>query len=147
KYRQERLKAEREYRENYSKMGFPSPEERDRQREKSRDETEQLSAKLRAERLEQERLEAYREVQIAQARQYAQQQLTVQQGYQDHYRYGYGYGYGYPIGSRYYRRHYRQYGQPQGYFAGGQFWPSPIGTHTVTPRIRVTTRWAPMPRR
>lgn len=58
KYRAERLKAEQDYRENYAKMGFPSPEELDRRREQSRIETERMSARLRADRLERERLEA-----------------------------------------------------------------------------------------
>src|SRR3954466_53115 len=57
KYKESRLKAEREYRENYERLGFPSPEELDRRREQSQKDTEELSAKLRAERLEREKLE------------------------------------------------------------------------------------------
>lgn len=50
KYRQERLKAEKDYRENYQRLGMPSPEELDRQREESAREMTELSAKLRYER-------------------------------------------------------------------------------------------------
>ena len=35
KYRQKRLQAERDYRENYAKLGFPSPEELERQIEQA----------------------------------------------------------------------------------------------------------------
>lgn len=55
KFRAKRVAAERDYRENYTRMGFPSPEELDRQSEKSRVERQELSARLRAERLERER--------------------------------------------------------------------------------------------
>lgn len=55
KFREKRVAAERDYRENYAKMGFPSPEELERQSEKSRVERQELSAQLRAERLERER--------------------------------------------------------------------------------------------
>src|SRR5687768_11978760 len=61
KYRQERLKAEQEYRETYARLGRPSPEELDRQRDKSLKETLELSESLRAARIESERIEAERE--------------------------------------------------------------------------------------
>lgn len=54
KYRQKRVRAEREYRENYKKLGFPSPEELERQIEESRLEREELSARLQAEKDEKE---------------------------------------------------------------------------------------------
>ena len=60
KFRQKRIQAEKDYRENYAKMGFPSPEELQRQIEKSRVEREELSARLTAERLQRERAEAER---------------------------------------------------------------------------------------
>src|SRR5688572_27122381 len=71
KYRQVRLSAEREYRENYEKLGMPSPAELDRRREQSRIETEQLSGKLRAEQFEQDRLGLEREQLEFQRRQLA----------------------------------------------------------------------------
>ncbi len=36
KFRQKRLQTEREYRENYSRLGFPSPEELEKQNVESR---------------------------------------------------------------------------------------------------------------
>lgn len=60
KFRQKRVQAEKDYRENYAKMGFPSPEDLDRQIEKSRVERDALSARLTAERLQREQVEAER---------------------------------------------------------------------------------------
>ncbi len=58
KFRTQRLSAEKDLRENYVKLGFPSPEELRQNREKNLVETEELSAKLLAERIERERLAA-----------------------------------------------------------------------------------------
>ncbi|MGD9562729.1 MAG: hypothetical protein AB7F88_12135 [Pyrinomonadaceae bacterium] len=58
KYRQQRLKAEAEYAENYEKMGFPSPEELQKRNERARAEREVLSARLAAERIQRERIAA-----------------------------------------------------------------------------------------
>lgn len=54
KFKQKRLKAEKELRENYREMGFPSPEELARQNEQSRRELSELSQRLREERLARE---------------------------------------------------------------------------------------------
>lgn len=61
KFQEKRLAAERDYRENYARMGFPSPEELDRQREADMAARIQLSEKLRQVRLENERLELERQ--------------------------------------------------------------------------------------
>jgi len=58
KFRSKRLSAEKDLRENYAKLGFPSPEELQKQIEKDGAEIEELAAKLRAERLEREKTEA-----------------------------------------------------------------------------------------
>lgn len=58
KYRQQRLRAEKDYAENYERMGFPSPEELQKQIEKSRAEREALATRLVAERLQREHAEA-----------------------------------------------------------------------------------------
>lgn len=63
KFRQERLKAEKDYAENYKKWGFPSPEELEKQRVQSAIELSETSARLRAARLEQERLTLERQQQ------------------------------------------------------------------------------------
>lgn len=132
KYRQERLKAEREYRENYERLGMPSPEELERQREKSRIETEQLADKLRREATERERLEI---------QQYAmrRQPYSVGRAY-DNYPYAGSWPEFYRIGAvRINRFTGRQpYIQP-GYFAGGQFWPT--GSRTPSrPIVRSVPR-------
>ena len=54
KYRNKRVQAERDYEANYARMGFPSPEELQKQIEKSRVERDALSARLTAERLQRE---------------------------------------------------------------------------------------------
>lgn len=68
KFRQKRLAAERDLRENYEKLGFPSPEELQRQIEQSRIERENLSARLRAENLERERIDLERQIAENEAR-------------------------------------------------------------------------------
>ena len=104
RFKQQRLAAEREYRENYAELGFPSPEELDRQMEQSRIEREELSAKLREERIERERVAVDRvraEAELAAA--YSADQPPADDSYQSFYGVtsygGYGpyfggYGYG-----------------------------------------------------
>lgn len=60
KFRQKRLAAERDLRENYQRLGFPSPEELEKQIEQSSRERSELAARLRAENLEREQLELQR---------------------------------------------------------------------------------------
>jgi hypothetical protein len=61
KYRQKRVAAERDLRENYERLGFPSPEELEKQIEQSRVERSELAARLRAENLERQRLDLERQ--------------------------------------------------------------------------------------
>ena len=125
KYRQARLTAEREYRDNYEKLGMPSPEELERRREQSLIETEKLSAKLRDEQLERDRLDALREQ--ASGSHYPQ---VVVESYQNNpgYLWSWGLGYGNYRGNRGglgNRRPVRPWPHQQpGYYAGGQFWPT-----------------------
>ncbi|MDQ6789017.1 MAG: hypothetical protein M3033_19615 [Acidobacteriota bacterium] len=49
KFRQKRLQSEKEYREKYSKLGFPSPEELEKQNVESRRSLSELSQKIEAE--------------------------------------------------------------------------------------------------
>ena len=128
-YKQDRLKAEREYRENYAKLGLPSPEELQRRREQSRIETEQLSAKLRAARLERERIEAEREAAAALSAAYYRSAQPVQDQQYDEPLYFWS------NGRRYASPRRRQYQQP-GYFAGGLF----ITTGPRTPPRQIMTR-------
>lgn len=60
KFQQKRLAAERDYRENYLRMGFPSPEELDRQRDADMAARIQIADQLRQARLEKERVELER---------------------------------------------------------------------------------------
>ncbi|MDQ3181358.1 MAG: hypothetical protein M3Q33_12660 [Acidobacteriota bacterium] len=48
-FRQKRLKAEKDYRENYEKLGFPSPEELERQNAESRRQLSELARRIEAE--------------------------------------------------------------------------------------------------
>ncbi len=68
KFRQKRLAAERDLRENYERLGFPSPEELEKQIERSRVERTELSARLRAENLERERINLERQIAENEAR-------------------------------------------------------------------------------
>ena len=116
KYRQQRIQADRDYRQNYQRLGLPSPEEIDRRLAAKHADMEELSGKLRTERLENERIDAAR-----------QQTVTVNGTDSNYYVPQYDGGYystGYGLGDRRFRR-FRQFRQPSGYFAGGQFWPTP----------------------
>lgn len=130
KYRSARLKAEQDYRDNYARWGFPSPEELDRQREQSRRETFELAARLRIDALERERIDAEREASERFVPLYEPQyqqfgsSVFLPNYYWSNIRRGSG--------------HRRGYTQP-GYFAGGQFWPTGAST-PARPMIRVVRR-------
>ena len=61
KFQQKRLDAERDYRDNYARMGFPSPEDLDRQRDADMAARLQLAEQLRTARLEKERIDLERQ--------------------------------------------------------------------------------------
>ena len=61
KFRVKRVQAEREYRNNYEKMGFPSPEELQRQLEKSMADRFALAERLASDEMERERIAIDRE--------------------------------------------------------------------------------------
>ena len=114
KFRQKRLEAERDYRENYERLGFPSPEELEKQIEQSRRERSELSARLRAENLERERLNIERQLIESEARRdnfqpqtdyYPEYQENGFSGYVPDGFYNYG-NFGYR-NNRFYRRNYR----------------------------------------
>lgn len=91
KFRQKRLAAERDLRENYERLGFPSPEELDRQIEQSRIERSELAARLRAENLEREQLDLERQRSEAEfrSRNYQIQNQNYAPRYDDDYFYNY----------------------------------------------------------
>lgn len=128
KYRDQRVKAESDLRENYARLGFPSPEERARRDAESARQAGELSAKLRAQRLEQERLDAERENSERLAAAYARSQ-KAETVYQQPYFYG---GYWYTGGwNRPQIVRPRPYVTQPGYYAGGNFWP--VGSPIVIP--------------
>jgi hypothetical protein len=133
-YRQQRVAAEQQLRDEYARLGFPSPEELQRRNMESEQQLIELSARLKAERLERERMDLERE----------QMMLTLSSPAPDGY---YDNGVGdsfYPavLGSGFDR--FRRGGRvrtQQGYFAGGQFWPQ--GPRTPLRPAIVQTRAVP----
>jgi hypothetical protein len=140
-FRQKRLAAEKRYRENYERLGMPSPDELERRRVANLKETEELSNKLRNERLEREAWAAEME-----RRRILQQRLILESGptyiigNQPYYGGGYYY---YPNyrGRRFYRplrgTTWRAGGGGVIYEPGGRssyVWPAP--TTVRVPRFR-----------
>ncbi|MEO6588605.1 MAG: hypothetical protein ABIP06_04695 [Pyrinomonadaceae bacterium] len=58
RFRQKRLQSEREYRNNYARLGFPSPEELERKRIEDEKSLVAYSQQLESQRLERETLQA-----------------------------------------------------------------------------------------
>lgn len=114
-YKQERVKNEREYRDNYERLGLPSPEELGRRSEQAAKEMAELSDKLRAEDLERERIASRRFRPLA----YSQPILV---GSSDTI-YGYSWA-----GRRHYFLPRRANYSQSGYFAGGRYWPTGSAT-------------------
>ena len=138
KYRQKRLAAERDLRENYEKLGFPSPEELERQREESLIAREELANRLREERMQRERIEAelrMREMDAAGGTVVVINEETGERGLYYGYGYGgYGYGYGYPDWKY---RGGRRYGGP------GILWRAGPGGVIYEPGGRSANIWSP----
>ena len=112
KYRQARVKSEREYRNNYKRLGMPSPEEIDRREAERKRETAELSARLRVEQFERAQFDAVRQQYESVKRQnFYNNQLNSQPYYAPNYSYGFpSLGYTDPsVTSRFVRRFYPQY--------------------------------------
>ncbi len=129
KYRLEREKAEMEYRENYARHGFPSPEELEKRRRQEVTDNQQFVLLLTQQLAEEERIESQRRSMVYYR--YTPPQVvepTVE----------------YPFWGTYNRAYRNPFVTPKGqsgYFAGGQFWPTPVRTP-----IRLTTHspvWTP----
>ena len=112
KYRQARVKAEREYSENYKRLGMPSPEELERREAERKRETAELSARLRAEQTERARYDAVRQqYEAAQRQNFYNNQLNIQPNYIRDYGYAFP-SYGFTdlnVTNRFVRRFYPQY--------------------------------------
>jgi hypothetical protein len=142
KYRVQREAADRYYRENYEKMGFPSPEELKRQIEEDRIANERLIERWTQERIELQKAEAMRQ-QAAGATTVVTVPIPDYSGgnaNQVIYDGPFSYGYGYPYYPNYGNRNYnyrRGYGQrsQSGYVSGGVYWPGagPVGPRIWTP--------------
>lgn len=79
KFRQKRLQAEREYRENYARLGFPSPEELEKKRAEDEQNLIEYSQQLEANRLEREAIQAETQNEILRLQnQYLQSQIENQ---------------------------------------------------------------------
>ncbi len=140
KFRQKRVQAEQDYRENYRKLGLPSPEELEKRREQNGKDLAELSGRLQKERMEREEKEqeeAYRQ---------AQYQLYLR-GYASQYNQGaYNENGYYPLG--YFGSYYgysnnsfnNRYRNKRGFGRGGSFYNS-ITPGTVFPSqgVRINT--------
>jgi hypothetical protein len=119
RYRSERTRAEEQLRQEFARKGT-SYEEVMRRNKQSQQEMIELSAKLTAERLEQERVDAEREAAV--------RVVQAFRGTLNAFNEPYGSG-GWFSGFRYRGGGRIRYGArpvrpQQGYFAGGQFWPT-----------------------
>ena len=120
KFRAQRLAADRDYRENYDKMGFPSPEELAAQRDRDLEIQIGLSDQLRQARIERERIQVERDALALESARLDEDRMAREAAAaesQNEYTigiyssgYGYGYGYGYPRG-RYNGRRWGRYGR------------------------------------
>ncbi len=125
KYKDKRVRAESDLRENYARLGFPSPDELERREAERAKIREDLANRLRQQDLEDARLLMQYQMAAAAARPQTIVVQTTDSGYQDGFvQYG-GFGYsGYGYGNRN-RRGFWPVQQQSGYFAGGQYWPTP----------------------
>jgi len=89
KYKTARLQAEKDLRENYEKLGFPSPDELAKQQAEDEKARVILLDKLRAERLERERIDAENRRSQAAMASTIQPQIIVERQDNSGYLYGY----------------------------------------------------------
>lgn len=137
KYRQPRLQGEKDLRENYEKLGFPSPEDLAKQNAKDAAEHVELSNRLRTERLDRERLENERRQIEAEAARYDSEIRSNE--YIPQYSPGFYGGYGYPYYGVPIRR---THGYKNRYF----YRVTPVGVYPIPnprPRFRTTIRRPP----
>jgi lysyl-tRNA synthetase class I len=148
KFKEKRLQAEKDLRENYARLGFPSPEELEKQRLADDEVRQKLSEKLRIERLQREQSEL--EQQFLQSQNNTEVYYVQGSNGSGYYPYYSGY-YNYPRGNNYGRR----YGQNGSYVTGGgyaidgryfpQFNNNRPGVRINPPGTRSNTRiWTPI---
>jgi hypothetical protein len=94
KFRDRRVAAEQEYRDNYERLGMPSPEELDAMRERDMDARLVLAEQLRQARLEKDRLELDRARLDLDADRLALERESIAESQAINQSYGYGGVYG-----------------------------------------------------
>lgn len=99
KFRQKRLQSEKNYRENYERLGFPSPEERERKRVADEQNLIEFSQQLEAQRLEREAIQSEAENQALWLQSQLLQSRTNRSNYDSN---GYFYGGYVPFYNGYY---------------------------------------------
>ena len=149
KFSDERVQADRDLNQNFDRLGFSSPEERERRLEAWKRENDELLDRWNKERADQQNAEAL----AAQAAAIGQLNQPVQPSYQPSYPsynpnqiWGYGgvyadpYGLGFPNRYGYYRDRYGRIHPifpPSGSVSGGVFWPAPSPPVYYRPGSRV----------
>ena len=133
KFRQKRLAAEQSYRDNYERLGFPSPEELAERNQQDSKDLSALSARIERENYEREqsqRMEEYRQNQNRILLSYGNQDAYNSNDYYSPFYSGGFVGYGYSSGqyNNFGRRgRYGRYGNFGRYTRGGNFY------NTITP--------------
>lgn len=138
RYRQARLNAEREYRENYERLGQPSPTELERRAEEQRKSSIETARQIMQHEVEREWMEVYRDSYYY-SRPSGVMLSPRSRGGWDEFD-GIAPSYLYPgyFGRRGGNRFNRQPIQ-SGYAAGGQYWT--VGPRTAPrPLVRITRR-------
>ena len=148
KFRQKRLAAEKDYRDNYEKMGFPSPEELEKQHEQDRKDMSELSARIEKEnydREQQQRATDYWQYQNRMLYNLNNQNAYNGNGYYSPFNagsYGYSGGYsGYGFSNGYYNnnRKFRRGGGFYNTIAPGTPFSALGGVRINTNGIRINT--------
>jgi hypothetical protein len=123
KFQKQRIAAQRDYQENYARMGFPSPEELDRQRDADMNARMQLADQLRTARLEQQRIDIQNrglDIQAASIENEREAREASYAGYYGTESQGFGGGYGYGGYDGYYPGAYGAGGYNYGRYGNGR---------------------------
>ena len=127
KYRDQRVAAEREYRETYAKRGMPSPDELKAASDARIQQTLDLAERMRADQFEQQRLALQTQAQQIQIEELRSQQSAPVFYPSDNLIWSYGgftdFGRG-----RFRSRDLRNRNGRGYYIGGGNVWPAPLGS-------------------
>ena len=146
KYRDQRIAAEREYRDTYAQRGMLSPDEIKAASDARIQQTLDLAERMRADQLEQQRIALEAQAQQIQIEELRAQQAAPQSGYYPYDNSIWGYGVFSDFGGGRFRgRNYRVRTGRDYYVGGGNVWPAPLGSQpqrlrplfrTISPRGR-----------